>query len=214
MAKIIPGILTADENDYVRRLKTAEQVADLIQIDVVDGQFAKNMTVGAPIIAKYPTISQLEIQLMVVDPISYINQLGNLPYIVRIIAPLEVPTNFKEVIYTTKKFNKQVGLSLNPDTPVLSVKDYFDHIDLLSLYAGRPGFSGQKLDEGIIDKIKETKNLCPELPVEVDIGVNFETAPKLAAAGADFLVATSVLNNAPDYYLAFEKLAKLASKTP
>src|SRR3989338_6282145 len=136
MAKIIPGILTADEKDYHKRLQMAEHVSDLIQIDVVDGEFSANTTVGTDIIKKYPTSSQLEIQLMVIYPLNYIDELARLDCVSRII-----------------------------------------------------------------------------FPFEIDIGVNFENAAKLASYGADFLVASSALYNAPDFYLAYEKLAKLANLT-
>lgn len=213
MAKIIPGILTADEEDYRKKLMRAENVTDLVQIDVVDGIFADNKTVGVEIIKKYPTSSQLEIQLMVVNPLDYVDELVGLEYVRRIIFAFEVDGDINENIYHIKKHNKQVGISLNPETPVRTALNFLDETDLLSLYAGRPGYSGQKFQEGILDKIKEAKNLVAGLAVEVDIGVNEETIPKIVVAGADFLVVTSALHNAPDFYVAFEKLAKLASKT-
>jgi len=209
MAIIIPGILTRDEEEYHKKLLMAEHVSDLIQIDLVDGKFSANVTVGVDIIKKYLSSSQLEIQLMVVYPQNYIDDLINLDYVSRIIFPFEINGGHNEIIYHVRNHSKQVGLSLNPETPLKAALHFFDDIDLLELMAGNPGFSGQKFQEHVIDKIKEVKRLAPELSVEVDIGVNFETAPRIARAGADFLVASSVLYNAPDFQVAFEKLAKL-----
>ena len=213
MAKIIPGILTADEKDYHKQLQMAEHVSDLIQIDVVDGEFSANTTVGTDIIKKYPASSQLEIQLMVIYPLNYIDELARLDCVSRIIFPFEIEGNINENIYRIKNFGKQVGISLNPETPVSVALRFFDDIDILLLMTGKPGYSGQKLGQNTYERIKQAKKLAPDLPIEIDIGVNFENAAKLASYGADFLVASSALYNAPDFYLAYEKLAKLANLT-
>jgi len=210
MAIIVPGILVADEEEYHKRLLTAEHVADLIQIDLVDGKFSANTTVGVDVIQKYPSSSMLEIQLMVIYPQNYISELAKLEYVSRIIFPFEIDSDTNQDLYIIKSYGKQAGLSLNPETPVKAAFHFFDDIDLLLLMAGEPGFSGQKLGENTHDRIREVKKLVPDLPLEIDIGVNFENADKLAQAGADFLVATSALYNAPDFRIAYEKLAKLA----
>lgn len=210
MAKIVPGILTADEAEYHQKLLTAEHATDLIQIDVVDGLFSANKTVGAEVIKRYPSSAMLEIQLMVNFPQNYINDLANLDYVLRIIFPFEVDTDTGQDIYLIKGYGKQAGLSLNFDTPVASALHYFDDIDLLLLMTGKPGYSGQKMGENTYERIKEVKRLAPRLPLEIDIGVNFENANSLASAGADFLVASSALYNTEDFRSSFEKLAKLA----
>jgi ribulose-phosphate 3-epimerase len=210
MAKIIPGILTNNEDDYRGRLRKAEEVSDLIQIDVVDGKFSKNTTVGVNIIKKYPSSSQLEIQLMVVDPKKYIDELIGLDYVSRIIFPFEIKSAIKELIYLIKKHHRQAGLSLNPETPIEEASDCFEDIDLLLLMTGKPGYSGQKLGSSTYSRIKEAKNFSPDTPLEIDIGVDSENAAKLAAAGADFLVVSSAIYKASDFYVAYEKLAKLA----
>ena len=210
MAKIIPGILTDNESDYHSRLLRAEHVSDLIQVDLIDGKFAPNVTIGPDVVRKYPSSSMLEVQLMVEFPQNYINELVKLEYVSRIIFPFEVDSDTNQDIYLIKSFGKQAGLSINPETPVSAVLYYTDDIDFLCIFSASPGFAGKKLEEEVYGRIKESKKLNPDLPVEVDIGVNFETAPKLAEAGADFLVATSALHNSDDYRIAYEKLAKLA----
>ncbi len=213
MAKIIPGILTADEKEYQKWLLMAEHVSDLIQIDVVDGKFSKNLTVGTDVIKKYLSSSMLEIQLMVVHPQDYINKLAKFECVSKIIFPFEIEGDINQDLYIIKSYGKQVGLSLNPETPIKSALHFFDDIDLLLLMTGKPGYSGQKLGETTYQRIREVKKLACDLPVEIDIGVNFDNAGKLARAGADFLVASSALYGADDFYLAYEKLAKLASKS-
>lgn len=210
MAKIIPTILTSDENIYHKRLLMAEHVSDIIQVDVIDGKFANNITVDTGIIRKYPSSSNLEIQLMVIYPQNYIDDLMFAEHIFRIIVPFEGEAGLPEVFYHIKNHGKQVGLSINPKTPVGGILHLLDDIDLLLLLAVEPGFSGQPFQDHVIEKVKEAKKYAPEVAVEVDGGIDFENAPKLACAGADFLAVNSTLYNAADFRVAFEKLAKLA----
>ncbi len=209
MAVIIPAILTDQEDVYSEQLQRSQYACQIVQIDVIDGKFADNKTVGPEIIAKYPTSADLEIQLMVLDSLSYIKDLKGLEFISRIIVPFEKNNDLKECIYQVKGAGKQIGISLNPGTEVSKVKNLFSEIDMLLLLGVEPGFSGQKFQEIVLAKIKEAKKVSRGLAVEVDGGVNFETAPKAAAAGADFLAANSVLFKAPDFYLALEELTKL-----
>ncbi len=210
MAKIVPGILTADEEDYVARLRRAEHVSDLIQIDVIDGIFAPNKTIDCDVVSEHQSTSMLEVQLMVNNPSGHIAKLVSLDFVSRIIFPFETKEDIRENIYTIKRSDKQVGISINPETPVIKIDEFADDIDVLCIFSASPGFSGKKLEDAVYGRIKDSKKLNPNLPIEIDIGVNSETAPLLALAGADFLVATSALHNSPDYVIAYEKLDKLA----
>lgn len=212
MSKIVPGILTNEEKEYEKKLRLAEHVSDLIQIDVIDGKFANNVTVGVDVITRYPTSSSLEVQMMTVETAPYIEKLKDLDFVSRIIVPFEATSSLSEAIYQVKSCSKQVGVSLNLDTAVFNLEPFFDEINLVLLMAGTPGFSGQKFDERALDKIKEVKKMGSGIAVEVDIGVNYETTPRIVEAGADFLVASSALFNTPDFYVAYESLDKLASK--
>ncbi|MEX2028820.1 MAG: ribulose-phosphate 3-epimerase [Candidatus Curtissbacteria bacterium] len=209
MATIVPAILTDDEDVYREQLEKAAHAAKIVQIDIIDGKFANNLTVGTDVIAKYPTTASLELQIMAIDSRGYIEDSAGLEYVTRIIVPFEKNENLKENIYAIKSAKKQVGISINPGTPLAAVADLFDQIDLILFLAVEPGFSGQKFQDVVLEKIKETKKISRGLAVEVDGGINFETAPKAAAAGADFLAANSVIFKAPDFYLAFEQLSKL-----
>lgn len=214
MVKIVPGILTAIEEEYHHRLRKAEHVSDLIQIDLVDGVFSKNKTVGIDVIKKYPSSSMLEVQLMVEYPQNYISELAKLEYVSRIIFPFEVDSDTNEDLYIIKGYGKQAAISINYETPIEAVHHFFDDIDFLLMMTGKPGYSGQKLGENTYLKIKKAKKILPSLPIEIDIGVNFDNASKLARAGADFLVASSSLYNAPDFKIAYEKLERMANVIP
>lgn len=211
MAKIIPAILTASEDEYHEKLRLSEHLSDLIQVDVIDGKFANNITIGVDIIGKYPSSSNLEIQLLVVYPQNYIDELVFVDHVSRIIVPFEGEIGLLDTIYHVKRHAKQVGLSLNPKTPVAAALHYFDDIDLLLLLSVEPGFSQQKFQQHVIEKVKQAKKINPGLEVEVDGGVNFENVKFLADAGADFLAVNSTIWKSDDFYLSYEKLARLAS---
>lgn len=213
MAKIIPAILTNNEEEYHQNLLKAEHVADLVQVDVIDGKFADNLTIGCDVIKKYQSSSMLEVQLLVTDPQNYIDDLMFVEHVSRIIIPFEAERGLPEAIYHIKNHNMQTGISLNPSTPVKAAFHFLDDIDFLVLMAVEPGFSGQKFQEQVINKVEEVKRLVPELAVEVDGGVNFETTPRLVRAGANFLAANSVLYKADDFRTAYEKLERLALRT-
>lgn len=211
MSKIIPTILTADEDEYHEKLRQAEHLSDLIQVDVIDGKFAKNYTIGTDVILKYPSSSNLEIQLMCVYPQNYIDELVFADFISRIIIPFEGQFALNDALYHVKRHAKKVGLSINPETPISAAIHFLDDIDFLLLLGVAPGFSGQKFQEHVVDKVRQVKKINPGLAVEVDGGINFENTPKLVAAGADFLAVNAAIWKSEDFYLAYEKLAKLAS---
>ena len=210
MAKIIPAILTDGEEEYHKRLLLAEHVSDLIQIDIVDGNFAKNKTVGLDVVKKYPSSSSLEIDLLVEYPQNYIDELMFAEHVSRIIVPFECAGGLPEAIYHVKNHDKQIGLSLNPNTPVGAAIHFFDDIDFLRLLAVNPGFSGQKFQEVTYDRIKQAKNILKELPIAIDGGINKDNIAKLSKAGANYLAVNSALFEDEDFLTAYEKLAKLA----
>ena len=210
MSRIIPAILTDSEDEYHRRLLLSEHVSDLIQIDIVDGIFAKNKTIGLNIVKKYPSSSFLEVDLLVEYPQNYIDELMFAEHVSRIIVPFECAGGIPKAIYHVKNHGKQVGVSLNPDTPVSAAIHFFDEVDFLRLLSVNPGFAGQKFQEVVYEKIKQAKSILAELPIEVDGGINTNNISKLSKAGADYLAVNSALFEAGDFMIAFEKLAKLA----
>lgn len=206
MPKIIPSILTNSEQVYKDNLRGAEEVCDLIQIDVIDGKFANNKTVDETVINKYPSVSKLEIQLMVDHSQTYISRLIGNSSVSRIVVPFE-SKGVPEALYYVRENHKQAGLSVNPKTQIASVSHLTGKIDFLVLLAVEPGFSGQKFQIQILDKLRQAKRLSPNLKVEVDGGVNFENAKSIALAGADFLAVNSALFEASDFKTAYRKIA-------
>lgn len=210
-AIIVPAILTDNEQVYKDQLKKAESVCKLIQIDLIDGKFAQNTTIGTKVIAQNPTSAQLEIQLMVNEPKTYIDELVKIEFVSKIIFPLEIEGDAKNFIYQIKNSNKQACLSINPATPLSAVEDVTDSLDMLLIMSVVPGFSGQQFIPSVLEKIKQSKQKTPGLPLEIDGGITFENIKSIVEAGTDFIAANSVIYKAPDFYVAYEKLAKLAA---
>lgn len=211
MSKIVPAILTNDEEIYVQQLRKAEHASDLIQIDIIDGKFANNTTIGVKTVQKFLSSSNLEIHLMANSPDTWIDELAKIEYVSRIIISYEADRGVREAIYKIKNYNKQVGLSLNPDTPLGAALGFVDEIDLFLFLSVMPGFSGQKFQDVVYQKAIESKKKFPGLALEVDGGVNFENAAKLKAVGFDFIAANSVIFKADDFHVAYEKLSKVVS---
>jgi ribulose-phosphate 3-epimerase len=149
--------------------------------------------------------------LMVLDVGSFVKELVALEYVSRIIFPVEMRGDVNEIFYLIQKHDKQVGLSLNPKTPVKKLENFIDDIDLVLFLAVEPGFSGQKLIESVFEKIDRVKKLNRNVAIEVDGGVNFENVSRLAKSGVDFLAVNSALYKADDFYLTYEKLDKLVN---
>ena len=213
MAKVIPTILTDSEDEYHEKLLKGEKVSDLIQVDVIDGKFADNLTIGPDTIKKYLTTASLEIQLMVVFPQNFIRELVSIEHVSRIIVPFEVAGGLEQDIANIRNHNREVGLSLNPGTKIASALHYLNDIDFLLLLAVEPGFSGQKFQDIVIDKIRESKSFAPELKVEIDGGVGFGNIKTLTAAGADFLAVNSALYAPSDFEKTYSELASLAKNS-
>lgn len=211
MSKVIPAILVKSEEEYAKNLKIAENVTDLVQVDLVDGKFAKNLTILPDVILDHPTNARLEIQVMVEDTIKFIKELVKCPWIFRIVIPIEVKRSIFESMYLIKKNNKQVGLSLNMQTNAIQLEKYANDIDLVLILGVNPGFSGQKLNPVIFEKIHFIKTAHPNLAIEVDGGINFTNAEKIARSGVNFLAVNSALFKAQNFRFAFETLAKRVS---
>lgn len=215
MVKIAPSILSADFLRLGEEIKAAEAAgADLIHIDVMDGHFVPNITIGPAIVeaVKAVTALPLDVHLMIERPDRYLDDFINAgaDYIA---VHYEASVHLHRTIQRIKEKGKIAGVSLNPATPLGSLEDILPDIDFVLLMSVNPGFGGQKYIPHSTDKIRMLKNMLVEkgLPalIEVDGGVSPENAGVVAAAGADILVMGSAFFHSKDYRAIVKRIREI-----
>ena len=197
--KISPSILSADFSQLGNEIKRLEEGgADLIHVDVMDGHFVPNLTIGPPVIKalrKYSNIP-FDVHLMISPVHKYIKDYADAGANIITIHP-EATTNLMESIDHIKKLNKKVGVSLNPDTETNIIIDYLDKIDLVLIMSVFPGFGGQKFIPEVVEKIKQLNEIKKirnlSFDIEVDGGINFSNSKTVVNAGANILVSGTTI---------------------
>ena len=197
--KISPSILSADFSKLGQKIRDLEKAgADLIHIDVMDGHFVPNITIGPEVISKLRKYSSLpfDVHLMISPVHNFIKNFADAGSDIITIHP-EATNNLVETIKKIKSFNKKVGVSLNPETPIDKVLNVLNLIDLVLIMSVNPGFGGQKFIKDTLQKVKmlrkeiDTKNIKTE--IEIDGGINFENSKMEIKAGADILVSGTTI---------------------
>ena len=193
--QISPSILSADFSQLGSEIKKLEQGgADLIHVDVMDGHFVPNLTIGPPVIKNLRKYTKLpfDVHLMISPVHKYIENYAEAGADIITIHP-EATDNLKESINLIKKFGKKVGVSLNPKTEIKTLIDEIVNIDLVLVMSVNPGFGGQKFMPEVLDKIKELKKIKDDgkyhFDIEVDGGINFSNSKIVLEAGANILVS-------------------------
>tara|TARA_B100000424_G_C22829528_1_gene443212 strand:- start:130 stop:789 length:660 start_codon:yes stop_codon:yes gene_type:complete len=197
--KISPSILSADFSQLGNEIKRLEEAgADLIHVDVMDGHFVPNLTIGPPVIKalKKNCSIKFDVHLMISPVHKYIDAYSDAGADIITIHP-EATDDLSASIKKIKDLGKTVGVSLNPETKVNVIKNYLDQIDLVLIMSVNPGFGGQKFMPEILDKIKELKNIQKEqnidFDIEIDGGINFENSKIVIEAGANILVSGTTI---------------------
>jgi len=200
--KISPSILSADFSQLGNEIKRLEEGgADMIHVDVMDGHFVPNLTIGPPVISALRQYTKLpfDVHLMISPVHQYIQDYADAGADIITIHP-EATQNLKESINHIKKLNKKVGVSLNPKTKINLITNLLSEIDLVLIMSVNPGFGGQKFMPEVLDKIKELKKKREQqnlvFDIEIDGGINFDNNKLAIEAGADILVSgTTVFKN-------------------
>tara|TARA_B100000427_G_scaffold329394_1_gene345395 strand:+ start:416 stop:1075 length:660 start_codon:yes stop_codon:yes gene_type:complete len=197
--KISPSILSADFSQLGNEIKRLESAgADLIHVDVMDGHFVPNLTIGPPVIYSLRNFTSLpfDVHLMISPVHKYIKNFSDAGADIITIHP-EATENLDESINLIKSLKKKVGVSLNPDTKIDIIKDKLKMIDLVLVMSVHPGFGGQKFIPDVLKKIEELKKIKDinkyDFDIEVDGGVNFTNSKQILNAGANILVSGTTI---------------------
>jgi len=218
MKKIAPSILSADFSRLGEEIKAIEAGgADYVHIDVMDGRFVPNITIGPLIVeaVRRVTTLPLDVHLMIAEPDRYIDSFAKAGADI-IVVHAEATNHLHRTVQLIKSLGKKAGVSLNPATP-LHVLDYvLEDLDLVLLMTVNPGFGGQSFIEGCIPKIQALRAIMDrrgsEAELEVDGGVKTDNIARIAHAGADVFVAGSAVFNSPDYAATISELKKKAKE--
>lgn len=198
MVKVAPSILSADFSRLAEEIKKVEKYADMLHVDVMDGHFVPNITFGPPVVASIRKITRLplDVHLMIENPDKFVDEFADAGAD-SITVHVEAATHLNRTISRLKGRNVKAAVSLNPATP-LSLLDYtLEDVDMVLLMTVNPGFGGQKFIESVLPKIRKLKEIIMQkklkTEIQVDGGINAETARMAVSAGADIIVAGSYI---------------------
>ncbi|MDC3334313.1 ribulose-phosphate 3-epimerase [Candidatus Pelagibacter sp.] len=193
--QISPSILSADFSQLGNEIKRLEEGgADMIHVDVMDGHFVPNLTIGPPVIKalRKQCSIKFDVHLMISPVHKYIEAYADAGADIITIHP-EATDNLEESISKIKSLNKKVGVSLNPESKLDLITNYLEKIDLVLIMSVNPGFGGQKFMPEVLDKVKQLKEIKSKrnmnFDIEIDGGINFDNCQSAIEAGANILVS-------------------------
>ena len=216
--RIAPSILSADFTILGQQIAAAERGgADLIHVDVMDGHFVPNITIGPPVVQSIKRVARvpLDVHLMITEPDRYIEAFADAGASM-ISVHVEVLPHLHRTVHAIKALGVKAGVVLNPSTPVVALEEMTADVDYVLVMSVNPGFGGQSFIPRSEIKVREVRALLDRAgnsaPVEIDGGIDQHTAPRVVSAGARILVAGSAIFHTPDPERATREL-KAAAQT-
>lgn len=217
MLKIAPSILAADFKRLGEEVRRVEEAgADLLHIDVMDGHFVPNLSMGPMIVKSLRAITDLpfSVHLMVEEPERFIQPFINAGADI-LTLHIESSRNVYTRIQSIKNLGKKAGIALNPLTPLCSIQYLLEDLDMILLMSVDPGFGGQSFISNVLPKIRQARQMIDERGLEIDLavdgGVNERTAPSVVNAGANVLVMGSAVFHKNDVGNALNNIRKLVT---
>jgi ribulose-phosphate 3-epimerase len=197
--EIAPALLCRTREEFLDKLRQIEPHATRAQVDVMDGKFVRNTTVQPKALRRLRTHVKIEIQLMVQHPAEYLHDCCrmNAHMVIFHYESLKDKKAIIALVHQIRAHHLRVGIAINPKTPALVVKPYLKLVDLVLVMTVQPGFGGQKLIPSTLKKVAQIRTWAPKLDIEVDGGINKDTAGLAVKAGANVLVAGNAILKAP-----------------
>lgn len=216
MLRVAPSILSADFGKLNQDIKSVESFCDMLHVDIMDGHFVPNLSLGVPVVESIRSKKPLDVHLMIEHPEKYFEsfsravkravgvKIAKKSYLV---FHVEATSHVFKMIDIIHGLGMLAGIAFNPDTPLAKVPvKAFHAADMVLLMTVFPGFGGQPFIASVLPKIRELRDMCPEIDIQVDGGINPETARHAVFAGANVLVAGSFVFDAKDRKKALASL--------
>ena len=211
MVKIAPSILSADFGKLADEIRKVENYVDMLLIDVMDGHFVPNITFGPPVVRSIRVVTKLpfDVHLMVENPDNYVDAFIDAGANI-LTVHAETAVHLHRTISNIKKKGAKAGVVLNPATPLSALDYILEDVDMVLIMTVNPGFGGQHFIKSMLPKIKALKQMIDkaklDVEIEVDGGINADTARQAVAAGADIVVAGSYIYESSDVAEAISNL--------
>lgn len=209
--RVVPALLTDDPVALTRMVSIANEFADFVQVDIMDGRFVPSTSIAAGDLGKAGIRFSWEAHLMVVDPLHYVEQFGDVGAS-RVIFHIESEDDPSDVVALARSLGIGVGVALNPDTPVSRAADVLPHVDSVLVMSVYPGYYGAAFVPGALEKVPELRRAYPHLELAVDGGVKEDNLVQVARAGFDTVCVGSAIFRDSDPAGAYRRLSGLAAQ--
>ncbi len=207
--KIAPSILSADFGRINEEIKGIEPYSDYIHVDVMDGVFVPNITIGQEVLKNLKSSKPFDVHLMIVEPEKHIEAFAKAGAGI-ITVHAEASMHLHRTLQLIKELGKKAGVSLNPSTPLSAIENILDDADMVLIMSVNPGFGGQNFIPQVLEKVRNLRKMKPELDIEIDGGIEPKTARDAINAGANVLVSGSYIFRQRDRVKAIESLRNAA----